>query len=80
MVLAGPWRFALRGQRSVGLLVCSGEDEEGEEGCQQRVYPPALPRGCLQAAVWVGAGWLNGASVPAALSLLLCRTTQIISV
>lgn len=72
MALAGPWLFALGGQRSLGVLVCSGEDEEGEEGCQQRVYPPALPCGCLQAAVWVGAGCLNGASIPVALSLWDC--------
>lgn len=80
MILAGLWCFALGRQHSVGVLVCSGEDEEGEEGCQQRVYPPALPLGCLQAAVWVGAGCLNGASIPVALSLLLCGTTKIISV
>lgn len=76
MALAGPRRFVPGGQLSGGASFFSGEDEEGEEGCQQQVYPQPCP-----AAVYrVGAGCLNGASIPAALPLLLCGTTQIISV
>lgn len=54
VVLRAPWGSALGGNG-----VCSGEDEEGEEGCQQRV----CPQPCPVAAGWLGAGCLNGASV-----------------
>lgn len=48
--------------------VCSGEDEEGEEGWQQWVCPQACPAG------WARAGCVNGASVR-----LLRGAAQIVS-
>ena len=41
-----PWFWQVRGvlpsvvSALWGVLVCSREDEEGKEGCQQQVYPP----------------------------------------
>jgi len=53
VALAGPWCFALGVGALRGVSVCSGEDEEGEEGCGSGFAPSPAPRPS-------GSGWGRG--------------------